>query len=101
MMYENWTNINLPFILWTILGRSAWFFSHKSQSEKHIDTKKRANDFISDILTDDKKNILIVSHGALMWYLRKALLSKGFTGPKFRKAKNGYLYVFEKLDNNI
>jgi broad specificity phosphatase PhoE len=69
------------------------------QWQEGYDTAKTANAFISDILTDDKKNILIVSHGALMWYLRKALLSKGFSGPQFRKAKNGYLYVFEKLDN--
>ena len=42
------------------------------------------------------KDILIVSHGALMWCLRKALISKGFTGPHFAKAKNGYLYTFKK-----
>ncbi|MDF2505450.1 MAG: hypothetical protein K0R06_2944 [Clostridium sp.] len=36
-----------------------------------------------------------MSHGALMWYLRKVLLSKEFIGPKFTKAKNGYLYTFE------
>lgn len=84
------TNIKFPFILWNILGRFAWYFSHK-----HID-EKRAYDFIFNILIEDKNDILIVSHGALMWYLRKALLSKGFSGPSFTKAKNGYLYIFEK-----
>lgn len=84
------SNIKLPFILWTILGRFAWFFGHK-----HID-EKRAYDFISDILNKNDKDILIVSHGALMWYLRKALVSKGFTGPHFAKARNGYLYTFKK-----
>lgn len=90
------TKMRLPFMLWTVLGRSAWFFSHKSQKEKHIDTQKRADVFVSKILANGETNILIVSHGALMWYIRKALLSRGFTGPNFTKAKNGYLYVFEK-----
>ncbi|MDD3224328.1 MAG: phosphoglycerate mutase [Clostridium sp.] len=84
------TNIKLPFVVWTVLGRFKWYFSRKKIDEK------RASDFISDILNKNEKNILIVSHGALMWYLRKALISKGFNGPKFAKAKNGYLYIFEK-----
>jgi hypothetical protein len=52
-------------------------------------------------LTEDKNNILVVSHADLMWYLKKELLLRGFTGPKFGKAKNGYLYIFEKSDNEI
>lgn len=48
------------------------------------------------IVIKDKKNVLIVmSYGALMWYLRKVPLSKEFIDPKFTKAKNGYLYTFE------
>ena len=84
------TNVKLPFLFWTILGRFEWYFCHK-----HVD-EKRAYDFICSILNEDGKNVLIVSHGAIMWYLRKALLLKGFKGPRFGKAKNGYLYVFEK-----
>ncbi|SMC19773.1 Histidine phosphatase superfamily (branch 1) [Clostridium acidisoli DSM 12555] len=83
------TNIKIPFIIWNTLGRFQWYFSRK-----HID-EKRANDFISDILNKYEKNILIVSHGALMWYLRKSLISKGFNGPRFGKAKNGHLYIFK------
>lgn len=84
------TDRRLPFILWTVLSRISWFFSRKSADSK------RADDFINGILAGENKNILIVSHGALMWYLRKSLLSRGFTGPRFAKAKNGYLYIFEK-----
>lgn len=90
------TKLRLPYILWLILGRSAWFFSHKSQGERHIDTKKRAHDFITYIIAKDNENVLIVSHGALMFYIRKELLKRGFKGPRFSKARNGYLYIFEK-----
>jgi Fructose-2,6-bisphosphatase len=92
------TVIKLPFILWNILGRSAWFFSHKSQNEKYLDTKRRVHDFISEILIIKNNNILIVSHGALMWYIKKELLLRGFSGPNFIKAKNGCIYVFEDID---
>lgn len=84
------TSIKLPFALWTAISRTSWYYSHKRIDEK------RAYDFIADILLKHKENTLIVSHGALMWYLRKALLSNGFSGPRFAKAKNGYLYMFEK-----
>lgn len=83
-------NIRLPFILWDTLGKIGWYFFRK-----HIDDK-RACDFISNVLIEDKKNILIVSHGAIMWRLRKVLIYKGFTGPRFTRAKNGHLYIFEK-----
>lgn len=92
------TSIKLPFIIWTILGRSAWYFSHKSQRESYNDTLKRAESIINNILEEDTDNlnVLIVSHGALMYYMRKVLLQKDFNGPSFTKAKNGELYVFEK-----
>lgn len=90
------SNIKLPFMFWTIIGRLAWYFSHKSQSEKHLETKKRVHKFISDILSKYNDNVLIVSHGALMYYMRKELLHNGFTGPSFIKAENGALYTFEK-----
>ncbi|WP_010240522.1 phosphoglycerate mutase family protein [Clostridium arbusti] len=54
------TNVKLHFILWSILGRFQWYFFHKYVDEK------RAYDFISNILIEDRKNILIVSHGTLM-----------------------------------
>lgn len=43
-----------------------------------------------------KVNVLLVSHGAIMYYIRKELLINGFTGPSVTKAKNGFLYTFEK-----
>lgn len=86
----------LPFMFWTIVGRCAWYFSHKSQSEKYMETKKRAHEIVADILNKHKDNVLLVSHGAIMYYIRKELLINGFTGPSFIKAKNGFLYTFEK-----
>ncbi|WP_269082515.1 hypothetical protein [Aneurinibacillus tyrosinisolvens] len=40
--------------------------------------------------------MLIVSHAALMMFMEKELLKRGFTGPKVKTAENGKLYLFEK-----
>lgn len=91
------TKVRLPFMFWNIIGRCAWFLSHKSQSEKHMETKERAHKVVVNILNKhQQENVLIVSHGAIMYYIRKELLHNGFTGPSFTKAKNGFLYTFKK-----
>jgi len=89
-------NIKLPFTVWAILGRVAWFFSHKSQVEGRAEALNRVNTILTQVMASGSKNILIVSHGALMRYLRLELLRKGFRGDNFIKAENGKLYIYEK-----
>ena len=91
------TPIKLPLTLWLILGRLAWFVSHKSQTENRVQTQIRVEKFVSQILSLKESNVLVVSHGGIMWLIRKELIKKGFVGPKFRKAKYGKLYIYEKL----
>lgn len=90
------TSLKIHFALWSILGRVAWLASHKSQTENRIQTQKRVDGFISQILSLEESNILIVSHGGIVWLLQKELIKHGFVGKRFTKAKNGKLYVFEK-----
>jgi broad specificity phosphatase PhoE len=89
-------NIKLPFLLWAVLTRLAWLINHKSQLESISDVKKRIEDVLDEILVQSGQDVLIVSHGALMIYIRKALLQRGFKGPKFTTPANGKLYLFEK-----
>ena len=89
-------NIKLPFLLWLILGRIAWMLSHKSQLESKQIFKERINRILEEIIFKEDNDILIVSHGFLMMFLRKELLSQGFKGPHFISADNGKIYVFEK-----
>lgn len=90
------TNLKIPYALWAFLGRVAWLGLHKSQIEKRTETKKRAMDFIESILDYNESNILIVSHGFMMFYLQKALLKNEFRGKKFVNAKHGTIYIYEK-----
>jgi len=75
-------------------GRLAWLCSHHSQSETISQTKDRVRRFISGILKED--NLLIVTHGFLMVEIQKELITRGFIGNSFKRAKCGKVYVFEK-----
>lgn len=89
-------NIKLPVILWLFLGRIAWMLSHKSQVESKPMLKERVKYIVEEIILKNDQDILIVSHGFLMIFLRKELLKQGFRGPNFNRAVNGEIYVFER-----
>jgi broad specificity phosphatase PhoE len=89
-------NIKLPLFLWLSLGRMAWYLSHESQGETKKDLDKRVNRIIEEMILKENVNVLIVSHGFLMRFLQKGLLSNGFKGENFGLPSNGKLYIFEK-----
>lgn len=88
--------VKLPFLAWAVLVRLAWLVRHKSQQENMAAVKERINAVLDEILSRSDEDVLIVSHAALMIFLRKELLRRGFTGPSFRTAENGKLYLFER-----
>lgn len=87
--------IKLPFEVWHICGRLAWYFKSKCQPETIEGTRRRINDFI-DRIDWSKDNILIVFHGFMLYNFQKELRRRGFKGEKIRVVKNGVLYVFER-----
>jgi broad specificity phosphatase PhoE len=90
-------NIKIPMVLYPLCIRTAWFFNHKSQLERRMDVEKRVSKVIDRILEDDQENVLVVSHGALMMFMRKELLRRGFKGPKLGRPENAKLYLFERV----
>ncbi|VBB07787.1 Hypothetical protein LUCI_3052 [Lucifera butyrica] len=89
-------NIKLPVPLWLILGRMAWMLSHKSQIESKLLFEKRVKYILEELILKEDRNVLLVSHGFIMMFLRKELIKRGFIGPGFGRAKNGKIYVYEK-----
>lgn len=85
--------IKLPFEVWHICGRLAWYFKSKSQPESIKDTRKRINKFLDNI-DWTKENVLIVFHGFMLYNLQKELRKRGFKGAKLKKVKNGVLYEY-------
>jgi broad specificity phosphatase PhoE len=89
--------IKLPFEIWHICGRLAWYFKSKSQPESIKDTRRRINEFLDNI-DWTKENILIVFHGFMLYNFQKELRKRGFKGEKLKKVKNGVLYEYTRDD---
>lgn len=89
-------NLKLPYPLWKWMLRLAWMTSHSSQRNAKTAFMAKVKQVTDTLLTQVKEDTLIVSHAGVMIFLRKELLKMGFTGPSFKIAENGKLYVFEK-----
>jgi len=87
--------IRLPFEVWHICGRLAWYFKSKSQPENVHQTRKRINDFL-DHIDWSSENILIVFHGFMIYNFQKELRKRGFEGEKLKIVKNGVLYEYRR-----
>ena len=85
--------LRLPFEVWHVCGRLAWFFKSKSQPETIKGTKERIGMFL-DCIDWSKENILIVFHGFMIYNFQKELRKRGFQGEKLRIVKNGVLYQY-------
>lgn len=83
----------LPFPVWHICGRLAWFFKSKSQPESIRGTRRRIRKFLRQI-DWEQDNILIVSHGFLIFNITWELFRLGFVGKKVHRVKNGILYEY-------
>jgi len=88
----------MPFFLWSTVLRIAILFNHQSQLDRKRIVEERVRKLLDRIVAEMKStdNILIVSHGALMYVMRRELRRRGFHGPTFQTPENGKLYVFEK-----
>jgi broad specificity phosphatase PhoE len=91
-------SFRMPFLVWEITSRLAWYFSRTSGTETRRQTQARAKAFVDSVLSIPERNILAVSHAGMMRLLRQELLRRGFMGELFSTAKNGRLYVFERSD---
>ncbi|HHU71883.1 MAG TPA: histidine phosphatase family protein [Clostridiales bacterium] len=90
--------LRLPFEVWHICGRLAWFFKSKSQPETIKGTRERIAKFL-DRIDWSKENILIVFHGFMIYNFQKELRKRGFEGEKLRIVKNGVLYQYFREDS--
>ncbi|KUG06656.1 histidine phosphatase family protein [Solirubrum puertoriconensis] len=90
------SGVRLPLVLWAMLVQVAWLLNHKSQPESRQQVEQRIAAALDEAL-QHQENVLIVSHGAVMRFLRQELLRRGFRGPKIsRRPANGELFVFEQ-----
>ncbi len=89
------SRLKLPFLLWAVLVRIVWYFKSHPDVESRRAVRERAARVIDRVLQCGA-DVLVVSHAALMPFLRSELRRRGFRGPWFGRAANGLLYVFER-----
>lgn len=90
-------NLKLPYHMWMLMGRMAWYFSHSSQAERKNETLDRARHTIEWIEEHySNRNVLVVSHGAFMKVLTQELFKKGYRGKGLMNPRNGAMYIYEK-----
>jgi len=87
------TEFRLPLWLHVALIRIAWYLGHKSQQESKKEVITRINRVLDEVIAHDQ-DILIVGHGGIMMFMRKELLKRGFSGPKFNRPENAKVYIF-------
>lgn len=87
--------LRLPVWLWRMMFRLAWLTGHASQRPYRDDFLNRVRT-MAEVIDSHEKDVLVVCHAGMMFYLRKELLRRGFCGPKFGMAEHARLYVFER-----
>ncbi|HEY0838259.1 MAG TPA: histidine phosphatase family protein [Azospirillum sp.] len=90
------SRVGLPFWTWTLMLRLAWLTSHPSQAEVKRAFLANVQGMADELLSHADGNTLVVGHAGFMIFLRRELLRRGLTGPRFRLPENGRLYVFER-----
>ena len=86
----------LPVLAWRWLVQAAWLTSHRSQRAAKERFLANVRHVAREILHPRTEHTLVVSHGVMMMFLRRELLALGNSGPRFKLAEHGKLYVFER-----
>ncbi|OGR39729.1 MAG: hypothetical protein A2051_05140 [Desulfovibrionales bacterium GWA2_65_9] len=94
-------HVRLPLFLWLIFGRLAWLLSHKSQVESKRLLSQRVGRVVDAIVNSGNADILIVTHGITMYFLRKELRRRGFKGPGWRIASKGVVLLYERSEDGV
>lgn len=87
---------SLPAFFRSVVGRLAWYFNYSKMPETREQSEARAKKFVTEMLSIENKNTLIITHGFYMHCLKRELRKHGFHGKVSLFPKNGHPYVFEK-----
>lgn len=87
----------LPAACWMVLGRLMWLAGHPSQPESRRETSQRIISVLDKLEAEpQRKNVLIITHGAFMKQLERELRRRSYSGQRMKHPRNGQLYVYEK-----
>lgn len=89
------TRIKAPLVVWHVLSRVAWWFNHRSQVEGREESTRRVARIVEWLRQQaDDQTVLVVTHGFLLYVLRRELKKAGFRGMIPLHPKGGEIYLF-------
>lgn len=93
------SNIQLPLVIWNIMGRVQWYFNSDRQKESRCETVKRADVVIAE-LEEKNKDCVLVTHGFFMKTLINRLKKKEYivNGQKMFGFSNLQMVTAEKKE---
>jgi len=84
MPYANLITPRFSAATWTVFYRVLWLAGFSANAESYKQAKLRGLSCVEQLLEHASKHqrVLFVGHGALLWFICKQLLSRGWSGPK-------------------
>lgn len=87
------TKLQLPTIIWMVLGRLQWYFNYSTQPETRKNSKERINIFLDHILSK-KQDCIIIGHGFYFAQMVNQMKRRAINGNMRKRLKNEELRVF-------
>jgi len=103
MPHADWRFPVLPVGLWAVLFRLAWAFGYLSHAESFAAARARAAacaDTLSQ-LAASHGSVLFIGHGALNWFIARALRRAGWHSPNRAPRRNWRYTVFSRTTNEF
>ncbi len=89
------TRLKMPLIAWHVLSRVGWWFNHRSQAEGRAASLARVQRIMEWLRTlPEGQCSLVVTHGYLMYVLRRELKRAGWAGYIPLHPQGGDIYLF-------
>ncbi len=84
MPFANLTTPRFSAATWSVFYRLLWLAGFCANAESYSQAKQRGLACVEQLLgyANKHQRILFVGHGALLWFICKQLLSRGWSGPK-------------------
>lgn len=90
------TGLHLPLWFWNFSGRLQWFFNSRRQLESKNQTRKRAEEFVKELMASGD-DCTLVTHGFFMHTLMAVMNQNGFKEDKSSlHYKNGEMIILRK-----
>jgi broad specificity phosphatase PhoE len=98
MPHANWTFPKLSITSWSMLFRAFQLMGYSPNAESYKAIKRRSAECAKQLakLSEQHQSVLVIGHGALIWFLHKQLIRMGWSGPQKAATKHWGFGVYSQ-----